>query len=475
MKQIHRQHSVFVANHGGAIHHRNVGQLLQWNLTPHRRHDQHAFQLIEVLAQIARVTQVDRVPLATFDGGGNRLAANSRHDDVLDVVDGETVPRNRFAPRCDVHEIAASDALGENAARARHIAKNALDAFADTLDFVEVGSKDLHADRCANSRGEHVDAILDRHCPGVDAAGNLHGAVHFVDEFLLRNVFGPDAAQHRAQGPRPRGKEPLFRRPLGHRLELHNRFHHRERRGIGRCVGPARLAVDRNDLGEPLQDAILRFHQPLRLGHGDAGECGRHVQDRSLVQRRHEFVTELQVDGDGRGHDDRCQRNGCLRMTQHESTWPLVQPEQHATDGVFLLGVIFPDKYAVHQSCEPTRPHFERLHPREQHAHRRIKRDGQQRRQAYRQRFCVRQRFEESAFLIDKGEHRQKRHRNHQQREEDRRPDLHQGFQANLVKIALSTFFLPAFEFFVGVLDLDNRAVHEHADGNRNPGKAHDV
>src|SRR5208283_290908 len=53
--------------------------------------------------------------------------------------------------------------------------------------------------------------------------------------------------------------------------------------------------------------------------------------------------------------------------------------------------------------------------------------------------------------------------------------DLHQGFQSNLVKVALPTFFLPPFEFFVGVLDLHNRAVDEDANGNSNPGETHDV
>src|SRR5262245_16423668 len=56
-----------------------------------------------------------------------------------------------------------------------------------------------------------------------------------------------------------------------------------------------------------------------------------------------------------------------------------------------------------------------------------------------------------------------------------RRTHIHDRLETNLVEVALSSFFVPALEFFIGVFDFDNRTVHEHADGDGDAGQAHDV
>ncbi len=51
---------------------------------------------------------------------------------------------------------------------------------------VQVGPGDLDADGRFDAGGEHVDAGLDRHGPGIGEAGKLNGAVHRVHQFIGR-------------------------------------------------------------------------------------------------------------------------------------------------------------------------------------------------------------------------------------------------------------------------------------------------
>ena len=87
----------------------------------------------------------------------------------------------------------------------------------------------------------------------------------------------------------------------------------------------------------------------------------------------------------------------------------------------------------------------------------------------------VGERLEEPALLVDQREDRQEGDRDHEQREEDRRPDLLQRLQADRVEVALAAAGDPLLEPLVGVLDLDDRAVDQHADRDRDAGERHDV
>jgi hypothetical protein len=66
----------------------------------------------------------------------------------------------------------------------RHAADQRLDLAGDALQFGEVRAGDLDADRRLDAGGEHVDAGLDRHRPGVGQAGDLHGGVQRRDQFV---------------------------------------------------------------------------------------------------------------------------------------------------------------------------------------------------------------------------------------------------------------------------------------------------
>ena len=81
--------------------------------------------------------------------------------------------------------------------------------------------------------------------------------------------------------------------PVLFRLEVDDGLEHLGRRRIGRRRGAARLAVDRGDFRKRADDPVLRLHQFAGLGDGNAGQRRRHVEQRALVQVRHELGAEL--------------------------------------------------------------------------------------------------------------------------------------------------------------------------------------
>ncbi len=152
-----------------------------------------------------------------------------------------------------------------------------LDLLGDLVQLRQILAQHLDADRRADAGRQHVDARLDRHGPGIGDARKLQGLVHLGDE-----AFDGHA-----------------RAPFLLRLQIDDRLEHLRRRRIGRGLGAARLAVDRGHLGEGLDDAVLDLQQFRRLGDRNARQRGRHVEQRALVQVRHELGAELRRGPDG--------------------------------------------------------------------------------------------------------------------------------------------------------------------------------
>ena len=98
-------------------------------------------------------------------------------------------------PQVEVDEVAAGGALGEGAARAGHVPQGRLDLGADALDLGEVGAVDLDPHRGADAGGEHVDAGLDRHRPGVRLARQPQRLVHLRHQLVPGDPVPPDAPQ----------------------------------------------------------------------------------------------------------------------------------------------------------------------------------------------------------------------------------------------------------------------------------------
>ena len=149
-----------------------------------------------IAAVFARIADADRVALAALDRRGDRLGAERRGDHVLHVADHQAVAGELRAVGVDIEVVAANDALGEGAGRARHRSHDGLDLPREPFDLGKVGAEHLDADRRADAGGEHVDARLDRHGPGIGYAGKLQRLVHLGDELVDRSC--PAATRSRA-------------------------------------------------------------------------------------------------------------------------------------------------------------------------------------------------------------------------------------------------------------------------------------
>jgi hypothetical protein len=105
-------------------------------------------------------------------------------DHVLDVADGQAVAGDGFAVDVEVEVVAAHDPLGVGAERALDRRAPRPPPACRSLELGQVRAGDLDADRGLDAGGEHVDAGLDRHGPGVGQAGELDRLVELVGELL---------------------------------------------------------------------------------------------------------------------------------------------------------------------------------------------------------------------------------------------------------------------------------------------------
>src|SRR5271168_1484287 len=88
---------VFVADHRWARAQVDVRDFAERNLCAGWRHDQYATKRIQVISIVCEITNVDRVALASFDGGRDILAAHAGADRPLNVSHCQPVPRGDSA------------------------------------------------------------------------------------------------------------------------------------------------------------------------------------------------------------------------------------------------------------------------------------------------------------------------------------------------------------------------------------------
>ena len=93
---------VFVADHRGARAQVDMRDFAERNLRAGWRHDQYATKRVQVVAIVREIADVDRVALATFDGGRDILAAHAGANRALNVSDCQPVPRGDSAVDIDV-------------------------------------------------------------------------------------------------------------------------------------------------------------------------------------------------------------------------------------------------------------------------------------------------------------------------------------------------------------------------------------
>src|SRR5215510_4945354 len=107
---------------------------------------------------------------------------------------------------------------------------------------------------------------------------------------------------------------------------------------VGGGRGAARLAPDRGHLWERLDDLVLRLHQLGGLGHRQAWQRGRHVEQRALVEIGHELGAELCCRPKaGSEHRERDDDRHPLEP-QYEEDHGTVRPDEEAVHRILVLG-----------------------------------------------------------------------------------------------------------------------------------------
>ena len=185
-----------------------------------RGHHWQVAQFFQRVAHILRVADIDRISLQPFHGLRHLHAAQREAHHFLHIGDVEREARRRQTVDIDDHVTARGDALGIHRSRAGHVLNHRFDLLADLLNGGQIRPRDFNADRGFNAGGQHVDAVFDRHHPGVGQAGNLDALVQFLFQFLDGHAFAP----------------------LLTRLELNGGFDHGQWRRIGGSFRPADFA-----------------------------------------------------------------------------------------------------------------------------------------------------------------------------------------------------------------------------------------
>src|SRR5439155_11652099 len=109
----------------------------------------------------ARIADVDREPLQTFDGFTDVLPSDGRCNHLLYIrkAQAEAGRLQTIDPNFDVP--AAAHALSVSGSRAGDLLDGRLDLLADRVNHPKIRARNLDADRALDAGREHVDAVAD--------------------------------------------------------------------------------------------------------------------------------------------------------------------------------------------------------------------------------------------------------------------------------------------------------------------------
>ena len=152
--------------------------------------------------------------------------------------------RDRVTVDLNVREISLRDALRVDAACAGQRLQRALELLAEPLNFVQVRSENLDADRRLDAGQQHIEPIADRLRPDIRESWKLQLGVHISLKFFERHA----------------------RTPLLARLQRDGGVHHAHRR----VIGGRRASTDRPEhrfhFGKRPQNLVLHLQQPRGFG-----------------------------------------------------------------------------------------------------------------------------------------------------------------------------------------------------------------
>src|SRR5215471_236309 len=230
---------VLVPEHGRPSRKRDSGYLFDRNLGPGRCANQNSAQFIDIVPEVSVVADINWIPLATFDIFRDHGAADTGTDRLLHIGNGQAVTGGLLTVHFDVDVKPLRDAFCEDGANVGKGRKGLLDLRARLLDSFECGPLNLHAEWRFDSGEFHIQAVFDRHGPGIRETRELQFGVHLLDQLFV----GPS-------GP-----------PFLPWFEHDGRVVHIEWRVIRRAVRPANGSNNRIDFRKRTNDAVLFLQQ----------------------------------------------------------------------------------------------------------------------------------------------------------------------------------------------------------------------
>ena len=120
------------------------------------------------------------MPLAPLDRRRGNPASDRRLGHVVDVSDTDSVPGRPLAVRTNLEVALAANRVGNYVDGAGDIAQHGRNLFGSPNDIFLTTSQHTHPDLGVDSCIEHVDTILDRHCPDVRPTRHRQGPVQLA-------------------------------------------------------------------------------------------------------------------------------------------------------------------------------------------------------------------------------------------------------------------------------------------------------
>ena len=262
--------SIFAFQHRRAIDDQHLGNLAQRHLLPSGGEQRQFAQFFDIIALLARETQIDRVALQPLDGGGDIDAADCDSDHLVDVGYIQPKAGGGKAVGTDFDVAPAGNPFRVGGGRSRHAHDDPFEIFADALDNLQVRAGNLDANRRLDAGGKHVDARLDRHHPGVGDPGKINDPVQFVDDLVDRHA----------------------RPPLIFGMELDQGFDHGQGRRVGCGVGASDFSKHALHFRQRLDEPVGLLQQLPGLADGDARHGCRHIHQVAFVEFRHELRSQ---------------------------------------------------------------------------------------------------------------------------------------------------------------------------------------
>ena len=105
------QSAALVPNGGRTCRDPDVGQLGHGDLGPHGSGDQDALERLDIVPQLAGITNLDGIPFPSFNRHGDLLASDGGLDDIFHIHDLQAVARRLLPPNLEVDEVATGCSL----------------------------------------------------------------------------------------------------------------------------------------------------------------------------------------------------------------------------------------------------------------------------------------------------------------------------------------------------------------------------